>query len=78
MAEAKESPSVVQVTEQTYMRKQISFAIAKLLNGDDIILRATPSNMGKAIRMAEIIKMRIDFLHQVNDFEKPGKILSPN
>ena len=68
--QSSDSASVVNVTEQSLMRKQLSFAIAKLFQNEDIILKAQGLNIGKAVRMAEIIKQRVEFLHQISDFQK--------
>ena len=45
------------------MRRQLAFAIAKLNKNEDITLSAHASNISKAIRMAEIIKLRVNQLH---------------
>lgn len=69
-AQTTDSNDVITVTESTLMRRQLSYAIAKLFNNDDIILKAQGHSIGKAVRMAEIIKARVEFLHQVTEFER--------
>jgi DNA-binding protein len=51
------------ITEQSSMRRQLAFAIAKLSKSEDITISAYASNISKAIRMAEIIKLRVSQLH---------------
>jgi hypothetical protein len=46
------------------MRKQISFAIYALKEGKTIQISAFGQNSEKAVRMAEILKLRIGMLHQ--------------
>lgn len=46
------------------MRKQISFAIYALKEGQTISISGFGINAEKAVRMAEIIKLRIGMLHQ--------------
>jgi hypothetical protein len=64
---AKGSPGVIVITEDSIMRRQISFAIAKLTSNEEITIRAHNQYIPKAIRMAEILKMRVEFLHQENE-----------
>ena len=52
----KDSTSVISVTDDAPMRRQLSFAIAKLTHGEDIILKGYGSNISKVVRMAEILK----------------------
>lgn len=45
------------------MRKQISFAIYALKEGQTISISGFGVNAERAVRMAEIIKLRIGMLH---------------
>lgn len=65
----KDGAAIITVTDQTFMSRQLSFAIAKLLNNEEIILKASGMSIPKAVRMAEICKMRVEYLHQENGFE---------
>lgn len=51
------------------MRRQLSFAIAKVRSNQEIVISSFGLNIPKAVRMAEIIKMRVPFLHQENSFQ---------
>lgn len=46
------------------MRKQISFAIFTLKNNETVIITARGRDTEKAIRIAEILKLRLGMLHQ--------------
>ena len=64
-------PLMVQVSERSSMRRQISYCLAKLNSQEVIItLSAYGKNIPKAIAIAEILKQRIGYLHQVNSFVK--------
>jgi DNA-binding protein len=59
------------------MRRQLAFAIANVKKGEDVTISAQANNISKAIRMAEIIKRRVNLIHQVNSFKNStGKIKS--
>lgn len=56
------------VEEYTNMRSQIAFCIAKLRLNETLTLAGLGFNLAKVIMMAEILKERIGWLHQVSNF----------
>lgn len=60
---SSDTRNVIMITEQSSMRRQLAFAIAKLLKNEDITISAYASNISKAIKMAEIVKQRVNQLH---------------
>ena len=54
----------VVVDEDHSMRRQISFGIASVRTGHTIQILSYGFNVERAVRMAEIIKMRVGMLHQ--------------
>lgn len=58
----------VHVSEISSMRKQISFCISSLRNNEKITLGALGKNIPRLISIAEILKTRIGWLHQVTNF----------
>ena len=59
-----EERNKIKITESSSMRKQISFAIYSLKVNQTITISAFGINVEKAVRMAEIVKLRIGMLHQ--------------
>ena len=64
----EEFDPILQVTDVSVMRSQLSFVIGNVKNGITIVLIAYGINIPKAIRMADIVKLRISDVHQINDF----------
>lgn len=57
----------IKVSDQSSMRRQISFAIFALKDNKAVTISAFGLNVEKAVRMAEIIKLRLGMLHQENN-----------
>ena len=55
---------MIAVHEQSSMRRQISFAIFALKQGHTVQISAFGFSVEKAVRMTEILKMRVGMLHQ--------------
>lgn len=50
------------------MRKQLSFCISKLKGGDTLVINGMGHQIPRVVKMAEILKERIGWLHQVTNF----------
>jgi len=58
----------VHVDESSQLRFKLSFCIAKLKRNEVIHIGGFEKSIAKVIMMVEILKERIGFLHQVNNF----------
>ena len=54
---------VIEVTDYSHMRSQLAYAIANVRNRKEILLQAFGTTIPKAIRMADIVKLRCDGVH---------------
>jgi DNA-binding protein len=50
------------------MRRQLSYCFAKLNSRETITLSAYGKNIPKGIQMVEILKNKMGYLHQLNEF----------
>ena len=58
----------VHVDENSIMRLKLSFCIAKLKKNEVIQIGGFEKSIAKVIMMVEILKERVGWLHQVNNF----------
>nr|AAM96948.1 macronuclear development protein 2 [Stylonychia lemnae]AAP20880.1 macronuclear development protein 2 [Stylonychia lemnae] len=62
----RDDRNLIKIYEDSSMRKQLSYAIYQLRERQTITLQAFGENISRAVKMAEILKMRLGMLHQEN------------